>query len=128
MKRIEANARACDSGRARLRAAASSAPAEQMHGVCDRRAEGMHRRTVRGQRVRREWPRREWLRREWPHSHPMSCARTRGPRIGARDDNHDAGTHHGASYAIDGTTQPSDNAIIEPNGTAFIGTAQRARA
>ncbi|AJX25225.1 Uncharacterised protein [Burkholderia pseudomallei] len=38
MKRIEANARACDSGRARLRAAASSAPAEQMHGVCDRRA------------------------------------------------------------------------------------------
>ncbi|APY96523.1 hypothetical protein [Burkholderia pseudomallei] len=87
------------------------------------RAEGMHRRTVRGQRVRREWPRREW-----PHSHPMSCARTRGPRIGARDDNHDAGTHHGASYAIDGTTQPSDNAIIEPNGTAFIGTAQRARA
>ncbi|WP_038770273.1 hypothetical protein [Burkholderia pseudomallei] len=87
------------------------------------RAEGMHRRTVRGQRVRREW-----LRREWPHSHPMSCARTRGPRIGARDDNHDAGTHHGASYAIDGTTQPSDNAIIEPNGTAFIGTAQRARA
>nr|WP_239149931.1 hypothetical protein [Burkholderia pseudomallei] len=97
------------------------------------RAEGMHRRTVRGQRVRREWPRREWprrewLRREWPHSHPMSCARTRGPRIGARDDNHDAGTHHGASYAIDGTTQPSDNAIIKPNGTAFIGTAQRARA
>ncbi|RAQ91467.1 hypothetical protein A4G86_26630 [Burkholderia pseudomallei] len=87
------------------------------------RAEGMHRRTVRGQRVRREWPRREW-----PHSHPMSCARTRGPRIGARDDNHDAGTHHGASYAIDGTTQPSDNAIIEPNGKAFIGTAQRARA
>ncbi|WP_025986114.1 hypothetical protein [Burkholderia pseudomallei] len=87
------------------------------------RVEGMHRRTVRGQRVRREW-----LRREWPHSHPMSCARTRGPRIGARDDNHDAGTHHGASYAIDGTTQPSDNAIIEPNGTAFIGTAQRARA
>ncbi|ALB95920.1 hypothetical protein [Burkholderia pseudomallei] len=87
------------------------------------RAEGMHRRTVRGQRVRREWPRREW-----PHSHPMSCARTRGPRIGARDDNHDAGTHHGASYAIDGTTQPSDNAIIKPNGTAFIGTAQRARA
>ncbi|WP_038749120.1 hypothetical protein [Burkholderia pseudomallei] len=87
------------------------------------RAEGMHRRTVRGQRVRREW-----LRREWPHSHPMSCARTRGPRIGARDDNHDAGTHHGASYAIDGTTQPSDNAIIEPNGTAFIWTAQRARA
>ncbi|MHA7149610.1 hypothetical protein AQ731_07505 [Burkholderia pseudomallei] len=87
------------------------------------RAEGMHRRTVRGQRVRREW-----LRREWPHSHPMSCARTRGPRIGARDDNHDAGTHHGASYAIDGTTQPSDNAIIKPNGTAFIGTAQRARA
>ncbi|WP_261983881.1 hypothetical protein [Burkholderia pseudomallei] len=92
------------------------------------RAEGMHRRTVRGQRVRREWPRREWPRREWPHSHPMSCARTRGPRIGARDDNHDAGTHHGASYAIDGTTQPSDNAIIKPNGTAFIGTAQRARA
>ncbi|MFG6732182.1 hypothetical protein ACGY1D_32325 [Burkholderia pseudomallei] len=87
------------------------------------RAEGMHRRTVRGQRVRCEWPRREW-----PHSHPMSCARTRGPRIGARDDNHDAGTHHGASYAIDGTTQPSDNAIIKPNGTAFIGTAQRARA
>ncbi|KIX64827.1 hypothetical protein [Burkholderia pseudomallei] len=87
------------------------------------RAEGMHRRTVRGQRVRREWPRREW-----PHSHPMSCARTRGPRIGARDDNHDAGTHRGASYAIDGTTQPSDNAIIKPNGTAFIGTAQRARA
>ncbi|WP_310887692.1 hypothetical protein [Burkholderia pseudomallei] len=87
------------------------------------RAEGMHRRTVLGQRVRREWPRREW-----PHSHPMSCARTRGPRIGARDDNHDAGTHHGASYAIDGTTQPSDNAIIKPNGTAFIGTAQRARA
>ncbi|APD38528.1 hypothetical protein [Burkholderia pseudomallei] len=87
------------------------------------RVEGMHRRTVRGQRVRREW-----LRREWPHSHPMSCARTRGPRIGARDDNHDAGTHHGASYAIDGTTQPSDNAIIKPNGTAFIGTAQRARA
>ncbi|WP_337964615.1 hypothetical protein [Burkholderia pseudomallei] len=82
------------------------------------RAEGMHRRTVRGQRVRREWP----------HSHPMSCARTRGPRIGARDDNHDAGTHHGASYAIDGTTQPSDNAVIMPNGTAFIGTAQRARA
>ncbi|ARK83221.1 hypothetical protein BOC40_22665 [Burkholderia pseudomallei] len=82
------------------------------------RVEGMHRRTVRGQRVRREWL----------HSHPMSCARTRGPRIGARDDNHDAGTHHGASYAIDGTTQPSDNAIIEPNGTAFIGTAQRARA
>ncbi|MFA8311616.1 hypothetical protein [Burkholderia pseudomallei] len=87
------------------------------------RVEGMHRRTVRGQRVRREW-----LRREWPHSHPMSCARTRGPRIGARDDNHDAGTHRGASYAIDGTTQPSDNAIIKPNGTAFIGTAQRARA
>ncbi|WP_333490365.1 hypothetical protein [Burkholderia pseudomallei] len=87
------------------------------------RVEGMHRRTVRGQRVRREW-----LRREWPHSHPMSCARTRGPRIGARDDNHDAGTHHGASYAIDGTTQPSDNAIIKPNGTAFIGTAHRARA
>ncbi|CAJ9172255.1 Uncharacterised protein [Burkholderia pseudomallei] len=42
MKRIEANARACDSGRARLRAAASSAPAEQMHGVCDRRARRMH--------------------------------------------------------------------------------------
>nr|WP_243720129.1 hypothetical protein [Burkholderia pseudomallei] len=124
MKRIEANARACDSGRARLRAAASSAPAEQMHGVCDRRAP----KACIGAPCAGNAYGANGRRREWPHSHPMSCARTRGPRIGARDDNHDAGTHRGASYAIDGTTQPSDNAIIKPNGTAFIGTAQRARA
>lgn len=128
MKRIEANARACDSGRARLRAAASSAPAEQMHGVCDRRARRMHASAHRARATRTaRMAAARMAAARWPHSHPMSCARTRGPRIGARDDNHDAGTHHGASYAIDGTTQPSDNAIIKPNGTAFIGTAQRAR-